>query len=67
MSPADGLVRALPVWACQRCRHVQVEQFRDGAGSVVTRWTCGEGLHMEAACTARVATPYNLPKETVCN
>lgn len=66
MSPAEQLVRSLPLWGCQRCQHVQVVRSRDEAGAVVTRWTCGEGLHMDADCAARVATPGNVPKEPVC-
>lgn len=61
-SMADLRARQVPPWACARCRHVEVTQAADGAG-LVTRWTCSEGYHMQDGCTARVATPLNMPKE----
>lgn len=61
-SMADFRARQVPPWGCQRCERVQVTQAREGAG-VVTRWTCGEGLHLQDVCTARVPTKFNKPKE----
>ena len=48
----------LPPLGCHTCRRVVVTQSRV-VDSVVTRWTCGEGLHMQAHCTGRVSTPFN--------
>lgn len=52
----------LPPLGCHTCQRVVVTQTRV-LDSVVTRWTCGDGLHMQAHCTGRVPTPYNQRKE----
>lgn len=61
-SAADERARLPPPWGCQRCAHVEVTRYMVG-GSGVVRWTCKEGLYMQAACTARVPTPFNAAVE----